>query len=403
MLSEQSTNVVRETLPAIGGAINDITPRFYARMFDAHPELIRDVFNRGNQAQGEQPKALAASIAAYATMLVAPGGPPAPSTLERIAHKHASLGVVEDQYLIVHKHLFDAIVEVLGEAVTPEVAAAWDEVYWHMARDLIAAERSLYRGAGVSDGDVWRDLVVAERHEVGGDAASFVLADPDGAPLPGFTPGQYVSVQVPMADGARQIRQYSLSWSPRRDRWRIGVRRVPSLGGDPAGEVSSMLVDTLEEGQHLRTSLPFGDLRLADGDAPLVLVSAGIGCTPMMGILDHLAYGEAPGRRSVTIVHADATPARHPYREELPGLAEQIDGAALHTWYESLDGVPASSTTHEGWVDMGKVPVPLDADVYLCGPLPFMSLVHDQLVALGVSPLQIRYEVFGPDTWLPSA
>ena len=129
MLSAQSTQVVTATLPAIGAAIDEITPIFYRRMFAAHPDLERDLFNRGNQAQGDQQRALAGAIAAYATLLVSDNAPTPKDLLARIAHKHASLGIAEDQYAIVHKHLFDAIVEVLGDAITPEVAAAWDEVY----------------------------------------------------------------------------------------------------------------------------------------------------------------------------------------------------------------------------------------------------------------------------------
>ena len=138
MLSPSSTEVVRATLPVIGAAIDEITPVFYRRMFAAHPDLERDLFNRGNQAQGDQQRALAGAIAAYATLLVTEGGPDPKAVLTRIAHKHASLGITEDQYPIVHEHLFAAIVEVLGDAVTPEVAAAWDEFYWQMAHALIA-------------------------------------------------------------------------------------------------------------------------------------------------------------------------------------------------------------------------------------------------------------------------
>src|SRR5262245_4699373 len=128
LLSARATEVVRATLPAVGGAIEDITPIFYRRMFAAHPELERNLFNRGNQAQGDQQRALAGSIAAYATLLVSDHAPDRSDLLARVANKHASLGITADQYEIVHKHLFEAIVEVLGDAVTDEVAAAWDEV-----------------------------------------------------------------------------------------------------------------------------------------------------------------------------------------------------------------------------------------------------------------------------------
>ena len=153
MLTPESAAVVRATLPVISGAIGDITPVFYRRMFAAHPELERDLFNRGNQARGDQQRALAGAVAAYATLLV-DDGPDPRTVLARIAHKHASLGILPEQYPIVHEHLFAAIVEVLGEAVTPEVAAAWDEVYWDMADALVSIELGLYGEAGVTPGDV---------------------------------------------------------------------------------------------------------------------------------------------------------------------------------------------------------------------------------------------------------
>ena len=214
MLSTRSAEVVRATLPVVGGAIGDITTIFYRRMFAAHPELERDLFNRGNQAQGDQQRALAGSIAAYATLLVSETAPDSSDLLARVANKHASLGISADQYRIVHEHLFGAIVEVLGDAVTEEVAAAWDEVYWHMANTLISMERELYADAGVAPGEVWRQLVVRRRTQESTDTVSFVLASPDGARLPVARPGQYISVAVTLPDGARQIRQYSLTRAP---------------------------------------------------------------------------------------------------------------------------------------------------------------------------------------------
>ncbi|NVP72717.1 hemin transporter, partial [Vibrio cholerae O1 biovar El Tor] len=91
-----------------------------SKLFDNHPELIRDLFNRGNQKQGAQQRALAASIATFASHLVEGKSPV--DLLSRIGHKHASLGIREDQYQVVHDNLFAAIVEVLGDAITPEIA-----------------------------------------------------------------------------------------------------------------------------------------------------------------------------------------------------------------------------------------------------------------------------------------
>ncbi len=119
MLSDRSTATIRATLPAVGAAIGDIADLFYEKLFAAHPELLRDLFNRGNQASGDQRRALAGSIAAFATALVEHPDTRPDVMLERIAHKHASLGVTPDQYEVVHTHLFAAIADVLGDAVTP--------------------------------------------------------------------------------------------------------------------------------------------------------------------------------------------------------------------------------------------------------------------------------------------
>jgi nitric oxide dioxygenase len=117
MLSEQSAATVRDTLPTVGAALGAITERFYAGLFAAHPELLNDLFNRGNQAAGTQRQALAGSIAAFATHLLDHPEQRPDAMLHRVAHKHASLGITPEQYDVVHEHLFAAIAEVLGDAV----------------------------------------------------------------------------------------------------------------------------------------------------------------------------------------------------------------------------------------------------------------------------------------------
>ena len=406
MLSTSSALVVKATLPVIGAAIGDITPVFYQRMFAAHPELERDLFNRGNQAQGDQQSALAGAIAAYATLLVAEDGRDPVEVLARIAHKHASLGITEDQYPIVHEHLFAAIMEVLGDAITPEIAAAWDEVYWHMAHALLAIEHGLYAGMGVADGDVWRTLVLHRRLQESPDTISFVFGTADGSALPTASPGQYVSVQVTLPDGAHQIRQYSLSHAPGDSEWGISVKAVAARRSDddailPAGEVSNFLHDSLFEGDEIRVSAPFGELVLQDSDAPLVLISAGIGITPMIGILHYLAA--TGSTREVRVLHADRSPARHAHRQELKELVATLPAATLHRWYEDLGVRATTDVLRAGRVDLTAMAIPVDATVYLCGPLPFMASVHRSLVEQDVPESNIHYEVFGPDTSLVSA
>ncbi|MGN9791483.1 globin domain-containing protein [Streptomyces sp. OZ13] len=393
MLSEQSVPVVRATLPVVGAAIGDITQLFYRKLFDDRPELLRDFFNRGNQANGEQQQALAGSIAAFAGMLLERSDERPDAMLARIANKHASLGVTSGQYKLVHEHLFAAIAEVLGDAVTAEVAAAWDEVYWLMANALIAAESGLYKEAGAADGEVWRSMEIVERREQTPDVVSFLLRPADGSPAGAFRPGQYVSVQAELPDGARQIRQYSLSAAPGGSQWRITVKRARGAAG-PQGEVSSWLHETARAGDLLTVSLPFGDLVLGEDEGPLLLASAGIGSTPMLAMLDHLAATGSD--RRVIVVHADRSPADHAHREELRRLVDAHPSASLHLWYETGGDAGAAA----GQADIGALDLPEGLTAYLCGPLPFMRSVRDELLRRGVPAAAVHYEVFGPDLWL---
>ncbi|KAF5990759.1 globin domain-containing protein [Streptomyces sp. WAC00263] len=401
MLSAESAAVVRATLPAVAGSLDEITTRFYGAMFRDRPELLDGMFNRGNQASGAQRRALAGSIAGFATALLEEPGTRPDSLLARIAHKHAAVGVTEDQYTIVHKYLFGAIAEVLGDAVTPEVTAAWDEVYWLMAGALIAQEARLYQDAGVEPGRAWRQWTVVERRTETPDAVSFLLRPADGEPAPPARAGQYVSVRVRMPDGVHQLRQYSLSSAPGEDLRRITVKRAAGEAGAPDGEVSSLLHDRVRAGDALTLSAPFGDIVLddpADATAPLVLVSAGIGCTPMTGMLAHLAA--IGSTRPVLVLHADRSPAEHALRAETRELAGQLPRARAVFWYEQPG--PAEPDARTGLMDLDGIELPEDATVYLCGPLPFMRNVREQLLTTRIPARNIRYEVFGPDLWLPA-
>ncbi|MFF0715048.1 globin domain-containing protein [Streptomyces bauhiniae] len=386
MLSPSSAATVRATLPAVGAAIEEITERFYARLFAAHPELLRNLFNRGNQASGAQKQALAGSIAAFATMLLEHPDQRPDAMLGRIAHKHASLGIAPEQYEVVHEHLFAAIAEVLGDAVTPEVAAAWDEVYWLMARTLIGLERGLYEESGGSGTRQWE---VVERVPETSDVITLRLRPVDGGPVSGFRAGQYVSVGVDLPDGAHQIRQYSLSGAPGSGLRQISVKRIE-------GEVSAFLHAHVEVGDRLTLSEPYGDLVLTGGSRPLLLASAGIGVTPMVAMLASLAADGHPG--PVTVVHGDRSPADHALRADHELYAEKLADSACHFFYER----DAADGARTGLVDLAGIPVPSGTRAYLCGPLPFMRAVRAQLIEKGVAPADIHYEVFGPDLWLAS-
>ncbi|MFF5402378.1 globin domain-containing protein [Streptomyces misionensis] len=398
MLSDQSRPVIAATLPVVGEHIGEIAQRFYKHMFSEHPELVDGVFNRGNQVHGRQQQALAGSVAAFATALLETPERVPEQLLSRIAHKHASLGIRPDQYRIVHDHLMWAIGDVLGDAVTPEVAAAWDEVYWLMANALVNQERGLYSARGVRPETVWRDWEVVRKIRETDDVVTFVVRRTDDRLVKTSLPGQYVTVRMRMPDGTLQPRQYSLTRADDGEHRQFSVKRVRGEGDDPDGEMSTLLHDSVGVGDTVSLSLPYGDVVLDDAGRPVVFASAGIGVSPMAGMLSHLAAAESG--LSITVLHADVEESRFPLRRQVVNDVLALRNARMYLWYEKgaqsmepVDGV------FEGLMDPTAVDLADDALYYLCGPLPFMKAVRGRLIEHGAAPHDIQYEVFGPDLW----
>jgi nitric oxide dioxygenase len=164
-------------------------------------------------------------------------------------------------------------------------------------------------------------------------------------------------------------------------------------------------------GDEVVLSAPFGDVVLEYTDRPLVMASAGIGITPMAGMLSHLV--QSGSRRQVMLLHADDSEASFPLRAQVTeDLAKLADGT-LKTWFlapaetAETGGTAATSETggtagsvFSGFMDVSDVELPDDAEYYLCGPLPFLKSVRSALIAGGVPAKDIQYEVFGPDLWL---
>ena len=394
LLSTRAHTVIAATAAVVAEHAEQITARFYPRMFAERPELLR-VFNQGNQATGEQSRALAASVVAYAVQLIDPDAPSFAHVLRRIAYKHISLGIRPEQYTIVGHHLMGAVGEVLGDAVTPEVAAAWDEVYWLFATQLIAMEARLYAEATVDPAQPVRPYQVVRRIEETADVISLVLEPADGGELPASAPGQYVSVFVDLPDQTRQPRQYTVSSTAFGNRLQITVRRVRGTGGAPDGRVSSFLHDQVKVGDVLEVSTPAGDFVLARADGPLLLASAGAGITTVLPIVEHIARTEP--QRPVIVAHADRTAQDHALRETVLHVGRQLDHFSAYTWYEDVR--PEDVRARPGYMDLTDVPLAEDVQVFTCGPLPFMRHVRASLIARGVPASSIRYEVFGPDLW----
>lgn len=395
MLSSFAVPYIDASVPVLREHGVAITRHFYDAMFRAHPEL-KNLFNLGNQANGAQQQSLAAAVFAYAANHRNPGV--LTPVVERIVHKHVSVGIRAEHYPIVGRHLLDAIQQVLGEAAAPPLLAAWDEAYWVLAKTLIEAEKRLYGQLGTEPGAL-RALVVSELRDESEDVRSFYLRDEAGGSPGAFLPGQYVSVAVTQ-DGLRQLRQYSLSDAPEQPWWRISVKREAGHDDVPAGRVSNWLHANLKVGDRLEVGPACGDFAPALQDAtPIALLSAGVGITPMVAVLNALALRNP--QRPTLFAHAARHGRQHALRDAVAAAREHMPALRRLSFYEAptAEDRPAEDYTHVGRMDVAVVldRIGVDAEFYLCGPIGFMQAQWQGLVASGVRATRIHREVFGPE------
>jgi nitric oxide dioxygenase len=399
MISSQARPYIDASVPVLREHGLAITRHFYARMFAAHPEL-NDIFNLGNQANGSQQQSLAAAVFAYAANI--DNAAALQPVLQRIVHKHVSVGIKPAHYPIVGRHLIAAIGEVLGEAATPALLAAWDEAYWLLAGELIAAEARLSERAGAAQGEL-RALTVMERRVESADVMSYYLQTAEGGSPGDFLPGQYVSVAVDFpGENLRQLRQYSLSDAPGKPWWRISVKREAGDAAtqQPTGRVSGWLHDHLKPGDQLLVGRAFGDFAPAlQGSHPIVLLSAGVGVTPMVSTLNALA--ERNSKRSIVFAHAARDGRHHALRADLAAARAQLPNLRGMVFYDTPLATDQAGRDYqfEGRMALDKVVTApeCDAEFYLCGPIGFMRQQWEALIARGVSPTRIHREVFGPE------
>lgn len=399
MLSPQIRALVKGTAPVLKTHGVALTRHFYARMFQHNPEL-KHVFNQGHQAGGEQQQALAGAVAAYAEHIDDPSG--LMPVVTRIVHKHVSLGIRPEHYPIVGKHLLASIREVLGEAATDELVDAWAAAYGQLADLLIGEEARLYGESAAKPGGWtgWRAFRVVGKQRESAEITSFYLAPADGGAVPAYQPGQYVSVRLYVPElGLMQPRQYSLSDAPGQDRLRISVKREAGSGQTPAGRVSNALHDRLEEGGVLDVAPPQGDFHLREeGKAPVVLLSGGVGLTPMVSILNHLV--RLNDDRQIRFVHGCRNSSAHAMKEHINSIAAERDNVRKAVFYEEVGhgDQRGRDYDHTGRVDLHAIredAIVPGADYYLCGPAGFMRAQRQALTSLGVAEDRIHAEAFG--------
>ncbi|MEW8986326.1 MAG: NO-inducible flavohemoprotein [Bacillus sp. (in: firmicutes)] len=398
MLNKQTIDVIKSTVPVLEQHGEAITTRFYELMFGNHPELL-NIFNHANQKQGRQQKALASAV--YAAAMYIDNLEAIIPVVKQIGHKHRSLGIKPEHYPIVGKHLLLAIKDVLGEAATDEIIDAWGKAYGVIADAFIGVEAQMYDAAEHQDGgwEGFRNFVVDKIVKESDVITSFYLKSEDAKGIASFLPGQYISLKMEIpGEEYTHIRQYSLSDAPLRDYYRISVKREAGTA-NPDGKVSNYLHDQINVGDILKVSAPAGDFVLdTNNDAPVVLLSGGVGLTPMMSMLKSIA--EAQPDRQVTFIHACENGNVHALREEVEALSAR-ENVTSFVFYAAPteDDCQNKRFDEEGYVTQEwlKENVTINAaDFYFCGPIPFMKGINQSLKALGVSEDQIHFEFFGP-------
>ncbi|MFD2166352.1 NO-inducible flavohemoprotein [Thalassotalea euphylliae] len=393
MLSSQDIKIVQSTVPLIEQAGTVVTDHFYQRMFSHNPEL-KDIFNLSNQHTGRQKVALFEAILAYAKNL--DNVAVLKHAVERIANKHVSFHIKPDDYQIVGHHLIETMRELLTTQFTQAVEEAWTSAYGVLANLFIGREEELYTQRESSAGG-WRGkraFILVEKTKESELVTSFIFEPVDQQPVMDFQPGQYLGIELkPSTSDHIEIRQYSLSTAPNGNTYRISVKREL---GEYKGVMSNYLHDHLNVGDIVDLHAPTGDFYFKDKQKPVVLISAGVGITPMQAILDTLA--ERRYELPVTYIHACENKAQHSFDNHTASICNTQNWQHF-TWYNNEQG--NNQNTFGGLIDFTKIELPLtDGDFYLCGPVGFMKFAKDNLATLGVSEERIHYEVFGPHATL---
>ncbi|KAF2211768.1 hypothetical protein CERZMDRAFT_112463 [Cercospora zeae-maydis SCOH1-5] len=438
-LSQEQVKIVKATVPVLQQHGTDVTKLFYKNMLSERPEL-NNIFNQTNQVNSHQAGALAASLYAYASHIDDLGA--LSPAVEKICHKHASLYIQPEQYGIVGEGVLRAFATILGDAFTPEIHEAWAAAYWQLANIMIGRERQLYEESqGWTD---WREFTIADKVKESDEITSFYLKPVDGQKLPAYLPGQYISVLTDVPQfGHSQARQYSLSDAPNPDYYRISVKRESGLNVHDStahhhpGWISNILHDTKEPGSTLKLSHPAGDFffnpqttssssssSASNSTSPIVLLSAGVGITPMISILNtllspnhnhqhHHAKNDdespllQPHRRPITFFHSARTTASRAFHPHIRALETHNPNNLRATFYIKTVG-PQDVVDHD-YHHVGRMTIPKLAhtqrgDLWLdderteylvCGPEGFMRDVRKGLMELGVGDERIKMEVFG--------
>ena len=256
----------------------------------------------------------------------------------------------------------------------PALSPGWQQSF----RDLLAEDDGHPAGAPAWAG--FRPLRVTKVVPESATVSSIYLTAPDASPLPPARAGQYLTLRVGGAGQPAPVRSYSLSSAPGAGAWRISVKR------EPHGAASRYLNDRLRPGATLEVAAPRGDFVLGAGTGPVLLISAGIGLTPVLAMLHALAARRS--ERAVWWIHGARGPQEHPLAAEAHALLASLPRAREYVFYSATSGRLSKDKVM-------ALDIPADATAYICGPASFMTDMRDALTAIGLDPGRIYTELFG--------
>ena len=393
-LTYKESALVRASVPILREHGETVSHVCYGNLLRAHPEL-NNLFNPTNQANGRQPRAFTAVILAFAaninhTSELIP-------RFERMCNKHCSLGIRPEHYDVVGKFLLQAFAQILGSRWNPNLHAAWSKAYSMLARMLMTREQQMYGEFG--NWKSWRNFRIDRKVIEGDRIFSLYLVPADGQRLPAFLPGQYVTLRMKVPTTGRfQLRQYSLSDVPYPDHYRITVKRVQGDKISEPGVVSSLL-DDRQVGDIVEISHPTGDFHVnpAPSSTPLVLISAGIGATPMVPILNSMH--ESRQNRPISWIHCSAGKA--PFEDHVRQLASEnrnLQVKFFRSRVTTWDDVDQSEFS-TGRLDLAGIVDRLHLDhrgteYYICGPETLMEDITRFLSVQEVDRGRIKCEIF---------
>jgi len=241
----------------------------------------------------------------------------------------------------------------------------------------------------------FRPLRVAKVDRESANVVSLSFEQTDGDPPPAALPGQFLVLRLrTTTNGPMLLRNYSMSGMPGATTYRVSIKR------ETKGVVSSYLNDHVQAGDVLEVSAPRGGFILRSGDAPVVLLSAGIGATPVLAMLHSLS--SAASRRKVWWIYGARNHAEHPFAKESRNLLQSLVNSQSHIVYSKPDagdelGVDYDSVGHVDTLLLDRLGVTRDADFYLCGPPSFLKQLTEGLKARGADSTRIYLEVFGQE------